>query len=71
MVTTPAAEANLLQYLNLGFNHQGKIGKQYQSGSMEVQPHPRLRLASMSPNMPQHTVGPLGGTPLVKVPTRA
>ena len=65
MVTTPAAEANLLQYLNLGFNSQRRIGEQYEQGSLDVGAQVLGFEWASSPNMGVQTVGPLGGTPIV------
>jgi hypothetical protein len=62
LVTTPTAQANLLQYLNLGFNSQKTIGAQYDDGTIG-------RALGWnwqdSQNMVNQAVGPLGGTPLV------
>ena len=59
---TPRANRTLIGGLAGFFNSQSVLGKQYESGmlqkSLGFEPH-------MSQNLPTHTVGPLGGTPLV------
>lgn len=62
MLVGEATQASFLSALNLGFNHQGLIGEQYKSGEMGT----GLGFGWIdSQNVPVHTVGPLGGTPLV------
>ena len=54
-------QADFLSPLNLSFNHQSEVGRQYMSGTMGT----ALGFEwADSPNTPVHTVGPLGGTPL-------
>jgi len=59
---TPKANRTLIGGLSGFFNSQSVLGKQYESGmlqkSLGFEPH-------MSQNLPTHTVGGLGGTPLV------
>lgn len=59
---TPRANRTLIGGLAGFFNSQSVLGKQYESGmlqkSLGFEPH-------MSQNLPTHTVGGLGGTPLV------
>lgn len=59
---TPRANRTLVGGLAGFFNNQSTLGAQYQSGmlqkSLGFEPH-------MSQNLPSHTVGGLGGTPLV------
>lgn len=59
---TPRANRTLIGGLAGFFNSQKVLGKQYESGvlqnSLGFEPH-------MSQNLPTHTVGGLGGTPLV------
>lgn len=59
---TPRANRTLVGGLAGFFNNQSTLGTQYQTGmlqkSLGFEPH-------MSQNLPAHTVGALGGTPLV------
>lgn len=59
---SPRANRTLVNGLSGFFNSQAVIGKQYESGTLQkslgFEPH-------MSQNLPTHTVGGLGGTPLV------
>lgn len=58
----PATNAGVVAGLATLFNNQAMLGEQYKSGVMKT----GLGLDfAMSPNVPTHTVGPLGGTPLV------
>jgi uncharacterized RmlC-like cupin family protein len=59
---TPKANRTLVNGLSGFFNSQGVLDKQYRSGLLQNS----LGFdAVMSQNMPSHTVGGLGGTPLV------
>lgn len=59
---SPRANRTLVNGLSGFFNSQSVLGKQYESGTLQrslgFEPH-------MSQNLPTHTVGGLGGTPLV------
>ncbi len=59
---SPRANRTLVNGLSGFFNSQSVLGKQYESGQLQNSlgfvPH-------MSQNLPTHTVGGLGGTPLV------
>jgi hypothetical protein len=59
---SPRANRTLVNGLSGFFNSQTVLGKQYESGTLQrslgFEPH-------MSQNLPTHTVGGLGGTPLV------
>ena len=59
---TPKANRTLIGGLAGYFNSQKTLGKQYETGMLQAslgfEPH-------MSQNLPTHTVGALGGTPLV------
>ena len=58
----PGANATIVAGLATLFNNQGMLGEQYKSGIIKTS----LGLDfAMSQNVPTHTVGPLGGTPLV------
>lgn len=59
----PAANAAMVGGLSGFFNDQSKVSAQYKKGMMGVD---TLGMDfQMSQNLPSHTVGPLGGTPLV------
>lgn len=61
-VLTPVAQASVVGGLSGLFNSQPEIAKQYKSGQMGS----ALGFDfGMSQNLPSHTVGVLGGTPLV------
>lgn len=62
MVLDPLANESVVSYLNNGFNNQRIIGEQYRTGMMDEALGWKFH---MSQNAPSHTVGPLGGTPLV------
>lgn len=58
----PGANATIVAGLATLFNNQSMLGEQYKSGVIKTS----LGLDfAMSQNVPSHTVGPLGGTPLV------
>lgn len=58
----PGANANIVAGLATLFNNQQMLGDQYKTGVLKT----GLGLDfAMSQNVPSHTVGPLGGTPLV------
>lgn len=58
----PGANANIVAGLAALFNDQTQLSKQFKTGVMQTS----LGLDfAMSQNVPSHTVGPLGGTPLV------
>ncbi len=59
---TPLAHNTVVGGLSSLFNNQATIGEQYKSGSMKNALGFNFL---MSQNMPTHTVGALGGTPLV------
>lgn len=62
MSTGVYSESAFLSALNLGFNNQALIGEQYKAGEMGI----ALGFDWMSsPNVPVHTFGLHGGTPLV------
>jgi len=62
MAVSPLANAALVPALATLFNSREDITKQYKSGLL----NPMLGIDPiMSQNVPTHTVGPLGGTPLV------
>lgn len=58
----PGANATIVAGLSSLFNSQGVLSEQYKTGIIKT--GAGLDLA-MSQNVPSHTVGPLGGTPLV------
>lgn len=58
----PGANATIVAGLSGLFNSQNVLGEQYKTGIIKT--GAGLDLA-MSQNVPSHTVGPLGGTPLV------
>jgi hypothetical protein len=58
----PGANATIVAGLSGLFNSQGVLAEQYKTGIIKT--GAGLDLA-MSQNVPSHTVGPLGGTPLV------
>lgn len=58
----PGANANIVAGLSTLFNNQAMLGEQYKTGVLKT--GMGLDFA-MSQNVPAHTVGPLGGTPLV------
>jgi hypothetical protein len=58
----PGANASIVAGLSGLFNNQGVLAEQYKTGIVKT--GAGLDLA-MSQNVPSHTVGPLGGTPLV------
>ena len=58
----PGANASILAGLSGLFNNQAVLGEQYKTGLIKT--GAGLDLA-MSQNVPAHTVGPLGGTPLI------
>jgi hypothetical protein len=63
LVLNPRANARFVSGLSGVFNSQEKVGAQYETGLMA-----KNTLGAnwyMSQNVPTHTVGPLGGTPLV------
>lgn len=62
MGLTPLAQAYMVDGLKGLFNSQQEVGKQYKSGMMGTALGMDFQ---MSQNLPTHTVGPLGGTPLV------
>lgn len=62
MVLNPAANAGLVGGLTGLFNNQQKISTQYDTGNMGAALGFNM---SMDQNINVHTVGPLGGTPLV------
>jgi len=58
----PGANASIVAGLATLFNDQSMLSKQYKTGVMKT----ALGLDfAMSQNVPAHTVGPLGGTPLI------
>ena len=58
----PGANATIVAGLATLFNNQSMLGDQYKTGVIKTS----LGLDfAMSQNVPSHTVGPLGGTPLV------
>ena len=58
----PGSNAAIVAGLATLFNNQGMLGEQYKTGVIKT----GLGLDfGMSSNVPTHTVGPLGGTPLV------
>lgn len=58
----PGANAGIVAGLSGLFNNQNMLGEQYKTGVLKT----GLGLDfAMSQNVPSHTVGPLGGTPLV------
>lgn len=58
----PGANANIIAGLATLFNNQSMLGEQYKTGLLKT----GMGLDfMMSQNVPSHTVGPLGGTPLV------
>jgi hypothetical protein len=58
----PGANANIVAGLATLFNNQAMLGDQYKTGILKT----GLGLDfAMSQNVPSHTVGPLGGTPVV------
>lgn len=58
----PGANATIVAGLSSLFNSQGVLSEQYKTGVIKT--GAGLDIA-MSQNVPSHTVGPLGGTPLV------
>lgn len=58
----PGANANIVAGLSGLFNNQGVLAEQYKTGVIKT--GAGLDIA-MSQNVPAHTVGPLGGVPLV------
>jgi len=58
----PGANANIVAGLSGLFNNQGVLAEQYKSGIIKT--GAGLDIA-MSQNVPSHTVGPLGGAPLI------
>lgn len=62
MGLTPLAQAYMVDGLKGLFNSQQEVAKQYKSGMMGTALGMDFQ---MSQNLPTHTVGPLGGTPLV------
>ena len=58
----PGANATIVAGLSGLFNNQATLGEQYKTGVIKT--GAGLDIA-MSQNAPSHTVGPLGGTPLV------
>ena len=58
----PGANATIVAGVSGLFNNQSVLGEQYKSGVLKT--GAGLDIA-MSQNVPTHTVGPLGGTPLV------
>lgn len=58
----PGANANIVAGLSGLFNNQALLAEQYKTGILKT--NAGLDIA-MSQNVPTHTVGPLGGTPLV------
>lgn len=62
LALTPLANAKLVGGMAGLFNNQQTLGKQYKTGLMETSLGMDFQ---MSQNLPVHTVGPLGGTPLV------
>jgi hypothetical protein len=58
----PGANATIVAGLSTLFNSQGVLSEQYKTGVIKTSAG--LDIA-MSQNVPSHTVGPLGGTPLV------
>ena len=58
----PGANANIVAGLSNLFNSQGVLAEQYKTGVIKT--GAGLDIA-MSQNVPSHTVGPLGGVPLV------
>lgn len=62
LVINPAANAGLVDGLKGLFQSADKIQDQYESGNMGIALGFKF---SMSQNVRRHTVGPLGGTPLV------
>lgn len=67
MAMTPLATAYMVDGLKGLFNDQSTVGKQYRSGQMGNALGMDFQ---MSQNLPTHTVGPLGGTPLVNGPNQ-
>lgn len=58
----PTANASIIAGLATLFNNQAMLGEQYKTGVLKTS----LGLDfAMSQNVPSHTVGPLGGAPLV------
>lgn len=63
----PGANATIVAGLATLFNNQAMLGDQYKTGVIKTS----LGLDfAMSQNVPSHTVGPLGGTPLVNGPNQ-
>lgn len=58
----PGANANIVAGLSGLFNNQGVLAEQYKTGIVKT--GAGLDIA-MSQNVPSHTVGPLGGAPLI------
>lgn len=58
----PGANANIVAGLATLFNNQSMLGEQYKTGLLKTGVGLDFM---MSQNVPSHTVGPLGGTPLV------
>lgn len=62
LAMNPITNANMVDGTKGLFNDQKVIGEQYRTGLMKTSLGMDFQ---MSQNMPVHTVGPLGGTPLV------
>lgn len=58
----PGANAAIVAGLSGLFNNQALLGEQYKTGILKTNAGLDI---GMSQNVPSHTVGPLGGTPLV------
>lgn len=62
LALTPLANAKMVGGMSGFFNDQATLGKQFKSGMLQSSLGMDFQ---MSQNLPTHTVGPLGGTPLV------
>lgn len=62
MALSPVANAKMVGGMTGFFNDQTTVGKQFKSGMLQSSLGMDFQ---MSPNLPTHTVGPLGGVPLV------
>lgn len=67
-IVDPATEASLVHGLKGLFQSSSEIAKQYEKGVMGYAAGQKFL---MSQNVAKHTVGPLGGTPLVKTSASA
>lgn len=62
LALTPLANSKMVGGMSGFFNDQATVGKQFKTGMLQSSLGMDFQ---MSPNLPVHTVGPLGGTPLV------